>query len=388
MFVKRLLELPRSHSFFLFGARGVGKSSLLEVLFKPERTLYINLLDPLEEARFASNPNELIALVEAMPVSSKYVVIDEVQKLPKLLDVVHLLIENKKSKKSFILTGSSARKLKASGVNLLAGRAFIYHLFPFSYVELAEKFKLEEALCWGMLPKTLSLKSKNTKQKFLQAYAQTYLKEEIWGEQLIKKLDPFRRFLEVAAQCNGKIINYSNISRDVGIDDKTVKNYFLLLEDTLLGVILEPFQHSFRKRLKNSPKFYFVDIGIARALSRMLTLKPMKSTSYYGELFEQFIIIECFKLATYYKSEYKFSYLMTEAGVEIDLVIERPGEKILFIEIKSSIAVKKEDLISMNKIIKDFGECEAVCFSCDPRQKKIDDIMIYPWEKGIKKYFS
>lgn len=388
MLIKRLLQLPRQHSIFLFGARGVGKSSLLEAEFKFRGNLYINLLDPLEEARFSHNPSELVELVEAMPTIAKYVIIDEVQKLPKLLDAVHLLIENKKSKKIFIMTGSSARKLKLGGVNLLAGRAFVYHLYPFSYLELEEKFNLEQALNWGMLPKVLSLKSKRAKEKFLQSYAQVYLKEEVWGEQLVRKLDPFRRFLEVAAQANGKIVNYANISRDVGTDEKTVKNYFSLLEDTLLGFMLEAFQHSFRKRLKVSPKFYFIDLGIARSLARTLTLAATKSTSYYGELFEQFIVVECIKLASYYKSEYRFSYLITESNAEIDLVVERPGKKVLFIEIKSNNAIRKEDLSTLSKIANDFGNCEAVCFSCDPRQKRIGSIMVYPWQMGIEKYFS
>src|SRR3990167_1953707 len=387
MYRKRLLKLSLSHSLLLFGARGVGKSSLLEALFHFEGNLYINLLDPLEEARFARNPNELIELVEGMSEKAKFVIIDEVQKLPVLLDVVHLLIENKKSKKVFVLTGSSARKLKADGVNLLAGRAFVYHLYPFSFLELSDAFVLEEALGWGMLPNLFSLNSSKEKEKFLQTYAQVYLKEEIWGEQLIRKLDPFRRFLEVAAQCNGKIVNYLNISRDVGVDDKSVKNYFSILEDTLLGFMLEPFHHSFRKRLKLSPKFYFIDIGIVRALGRMLTLQPVKSTSYCGELFEQFIVVECVKLASYFKSEYRFSYLMTESGVEIDLIVDRPGKKLLFIEIKSTDAVRKEDLSSINKLINDFGDCEAVCFSCDPRKKKIGNIIVYPWKVGIIEYF-
>jgi uncharacterized protein len=388
MFINRLIKLPNNHTILLFGARGVGKSSLLEAEFKFASNLYINLLDPFEEQRFARNPGELVELVEAMPETATHVIIDEIQKIPKLLDVVHLLIENKKSKKIFILTGSSARKLKANGVNLLAGRAFVYHLYPFSYLELAQKFDLQQSLSFGLLPKTIMLKNNQAKEKFLQSYAQVYLKEEIWGEQLIRKLDPFRRFLEVAAQSNGKIVNYVNIAHDVGVNDKTVKNYFAILEDTLLGFMLEPFHHSFRKRLKLSPKFYFIDVGIARALARMLSMSPVKSTSYYGDLFEQFIVVECIKLANYYKAEYRFSFLMTQANVEIDLVVERPGEKILFIEIKSSDMVRAEDLSSMSKIINDYGDCEAICFSCDPRPKKINDIMVYPWRDGLKKYFT
>lgn len=388
MYIKRLLKLAKEHSLLLFGARGVGKSSLLEVEFNPEKCLSVNLLDPREEERFARNPNELIDLVEAMEAKDKHVIIDEVQKIPKLLDVVHFLIENKKSKKIFILTGSSARKLKAGGANLLAGRAFVYNLYPFSYTELPETFNLENALKWGMLPKIFSLKTDITKQKFLQAYAQIYLKEEVWGEHLIRKLNPFRKFLEVAAQSNGKILNYTKISRDVGVDDKTIKNYFTVLEDTLIGFILEPFHNSFRKRLKSSPKFYFIDVGIARSLARMLSVDPVKSTSYYGELFEQFIVVECIKLASYFKSEYKFSFLMTESNVEVDLVVDRPGEKLLIIEIKSTDDVRAEDISSLKNIAKDISNCEAICLSNDPRKKKLENITVYPWMDGIKKYFS
>lgn len=388
MLIDRLLTLDPKHSLLLFGARGVGKSFLIKAKFDHAGNLYINLLNPLEEDRFARNPNELIELVEAMPTSPKYVIIDEIQKLPKLLDVVHLLIEDRKSKKIFILTGSSARKLKVAGVNLLAGRALVYHLFPFSFLETPETFDLEKALRWGMLPKVTLLNNNQTKDKFLQSYAQVYLKEEIWNEHLIRNLDPFRRFLEVAAQCNGKIINYANIARDTGVDEKSVKNYFSILEDTLVGFMLEPFHHSFRKRLRSAPKFFFIDVGIARALARILTLKPVRSTSYYGELFEQFIITECIKLASYYHSEYRFSYLMTESGAEIDLVIERPGKKLLLIEIKSSDAVKKEDLSAMQGIINDLDNYEAICLSCDPRKRKLGNITIYPWMVGIKKYFA
>jgi uncharacterized protein len=220
-----------------------------------------------------------------------------------------------------------------------------------------------------MLPKIFEFTTSEEKQQFLQSYALTYLKEEVWAEQLIKKLEPFRRFFEVAAQCNGKIINYANIARDVGVDDKTIKNYFSILEDTLLAVILEPFKNSFRKRFREAPKFYFFDVGVVRALARMLTVIPHAGTSYYGELFEAFVILECIKLATYYQTEFKFSYLMTAAGVEVDLVVERPGESTLLIEIKSSSKVRSEDLSSLQKIAKNMGNCEAVCFANERRQK-------------------
>lgn len=388
MLLKRHLELPHDHSVLLFGARGVGKSSLLETEFNLKKNLYIDLLDPEVEMRFLEKPNELIALVDAMPDTATHVIIDEIQKAPKLLNVVHLLIEKKKTKKIFILTGSSARKLKLAGVNLLAGRAFVYHLYPLTYLELGAHFKLAEALSWGLLPKSISLKTATAKKKFLQSYALTYLKVEVWAEQLIKKLDPFRRFLQVAAQTNSKIVNYANIARDVGVDDKTVHTYFQILEDTLLGFMLESYRHSFRKRLRQAPKFYFIDIGIARALGKTLTIPPTPSTNYYGDLFEQFIVTECIKLAGYNKSEYEFSYLRTESDVEVDLIAERPGEKLLLIEIKSKTCVEKSDLKSLINISHDFEKCEPICFSCDPRIKKIENVMIYPWQEGIKKFFG
>jgi uncharacterized protein len=238
-----------------------------------------------------------------------------------------------------------------------------------------------------MLPSIYHLKQKNERVKFLQAYSLTYLKEEIWQEQFIKKLDPFRRFLEVAAQSNGKIINYANIARDVGVDDKTVKEYFYLLEDTLIGFFLEPFHNSFRKRLSTKPKFYFFDTGVCRALARKLSLPLLKSTSNYGEVFEHFIINECYKLASYCYPEYRFSYLRTKNEAEIDLIVDRPGLPLLLIEIKSSDAVSAVNLSRFQQLVNDIPNCEAVCFSNDTHTKKIANITVYPWMEGIKKYF-
>ena len=174
-----------------------------------------------------------------------------------------LVITNKK----FIMTGSSARKLKKGGANLLAGRAFVFDLFPLSFLELKDKFDLEHALRWGTLPQIFQCNTDLERQQFLRAYAHTYLKEEIWEEHFIRQLDPFRRFLEVAAQCNGKIINFSNIARDVGVDKKTIQSYFSILEDTLIGFYLEPYQNSFRKRLSQKPKFYLLMIIVLLLIS-------------------------------------------------------------------------------------------------------------------------
>ena len=319
----RLIKLPKNQSLFLFGARGTGKSTLVEDQFDHERCLYLNLLNPEQESRYSQNPNDLYAEIKILPTNKTHIIIDEVQKIPKLLDIVHDMIEE--TNKIFILTGSSARKLKRGGANLLAGRAFVYHLFPFSFLELGDKFNLDTALRWGTLPKCVFYEKEDEKKRFLQAYTYTYLKEEIWAEHHIKNLDPFRKFLEVSAQCNGKIINYANIARDVGVSDKTVNEYFSILEDTLIGYILEPFHHSFRKRLSLKSKFYYIDTGVVRALSKQLSVPFIFSTSSYGDAFDRFLITECKKLADYYNLEYQFSYLKTKDDAEIDLVVERPG---------------------------------------------------------------
>jgi predicted AAA+ superfamily ATPase len=192
-------------------------------------------------------------------------VIDEVQKNPKLLDVVHLEIEKKKNIQ-FILSGSSARKLKRGSANLLAGRAFTFHLFPLTNFEIGSTFDLQHALEFGTLPKLLEYSVDLDCTRFLKAYVKTYLKEEIIAEQIVRKVEPFQDFLEVCAQMNGKIINFSKIATEVGVDEKTVKTYIDILADTLIGFYLPPFHRSIRKRQRIAPKFYLMDTGVKRAL--------------------------------------------------------------------------------------------------------------------------
>lgn len=382
---KRLLKMPKNHSLFLFGARGTGKSTLIKEEFG-QNSISFDLLDPELESELIRYPNKFKERILALDKKCKYVIIDEVQKVPKLLDLVHWLIEN--TNKIFILTGSSARKLKQGQANLLAGRAFTYNLLPLCSTELGVDFNLQDALEWGLLPKTINLKSKKLKAEFLQSYTRTYLKEEIWVEQFVKNLEPFRYFLEVAAQMNGKIINFDKISRDVGVDDKTIKNYFSILSDTMLGFSLNGFKSSFRKRLNTKPKFYFFDTGVKRSLDDSLDVKLKPSTSAYGEAFEHFIILEIMKLCNYNHRNYKFSYLKTQDDAEIDLIVERPNKKSLFIEIKSSTSVNSDSLHNLAKLSKDYGNCEALCLSQDSLARKFEDVKILPWQLGLEKYFS
>jgi len=381
----RFRRFPLKHSFFLFGPRGTGKSSLLRQTFDRNTCLWLDLLEADVEDRFLKSPGELYLIVRSLAPHIKYVVIDEVQKVPKLLDEVHRLIEE--TDKIFVLTGSSARKLKRGGANLLAGRAFVYHLHPLSCFELDKQFNLEDALHWGTLPKIFSLGEDSEKEAFLRSYADTYLKEEIWSEQIVRKLPPFRRFLEVAAQCNGKIINYANIARDVGVDEKTIKEYFTVLEDTMIGFFLEPFHNSFRKRLVGKPKFYFFDTGIVRSLSRRLSVPLIPKTFAYGEVFEHYVILEILCLSSYFQPDYRFSFIRTNSDVEVDLVIERPGRPLLCIEIKSTDIITEHDVSSFYKITKDIHDCEAIILSQDRFTKQFDHVTCYPWKEALARYF-
>lgn len=381
----RLLILPKKQSFFLFGARNTGKSTWVSMSFPEQNCFWIDLLDPLQDSIYSLHPEQLEENVKSLSDSVKYIVIDEIQKAPQLLDVVHRLIES--TDKYFILTGSSARKLKRGAANLLAGRAFSYHFYPFSFLELGSKFNLNTAINYGLLPYIYNLEDDTARQRFLITYAHTYLKEEISAEQIVRKLNAFRKFLEVSSQQNGKIINQSNIAKDTGVTLNTVQEYYQILDDTLIGFYLEPYHTSVRKRLSKKPKFYFFDLGVVKALNNTLKVELQPGTSAYGDAFEHFIILECIKLASIYFLQFQFSYLQTKDGAEIDLIVERPGEKLLLIEIKSSDNVDFSKLANLQKLSEDIGNCEAICLSRDAKKRSKENIIIYPWQEGIKKFF-
>lgn len=379
--VNRSLKLSKTQSFFLFGARGVGKSTLLQQHFSGQKgVVFIDLLSPKTEDLFRVNPNELSQIVKVE--RPEWIVIDEVQKLPRLLDLVHLHIE--KDGQKFALSGSSARKLKRGSANLLAGRATMNHLYPLTSTELGDEFDLQQALTWGLMPKIQDLPEVNDRFDFLESYCLTYLKEEILSEQLVRSLDPFRNFLPIAAQMSGKPLNFSKIGREVGVDTTTVQNYFSILEDTLLGFSLPAFHHSVRKRQRQAPKFYLFDIGILRALSRSLDEPVKKSTIPYGTFFEHFLIHEIRRLADYKKIRWDYSYLVTKDDVEIDLILEKPNRPLILIEIKSSENLQKGSITNFIKISKDFENAEAYCFSCDPQEKAFEHVKCLHWKDGLE----
>lgn len=367
----------------MFGARGTGKTTLLNQLFQKDECYYINLLNLEWEERLMANPQLLHDIIEAEVVAKKikYVVIDEVQKIPKLLDIVHSQIE--KNKIIFALTGSSARKLKRGGANLLAGRAITHQIFPLTSVEIGEHFDLHSALTWGSLPTLFNI-DESLKADYLRSYVDTYLKEEIIAEQIIRKVQPFRQFLQVAAQSNSKILNFSKIARDINSDASTVQNYFQILEDTLLGFNLPAFDTSIRKQVRKNPKFYFFDCGVQSALSRLLNIGIAPQTSVYGERFEQFLINEMRHLSIYKKLDWEFSYFCTKDHLEIDLVIDRPGLPLVFIEIKSSIKVSDEHLKHLLKIKKDLPKAEYFLLSQDSVNRVSHGVQCLHWQEGLK----
>ena len=393
--INRFLTPRIDNSFFLFGPRGCGKSTLLKTLFasfEQNKILWIDLLEDETAEQFSKHPGHLKDRVLAQ--KPKIVVMDEIQKIPPLLDYVHSLIESTQTQ--FVMTGSSARKLKRGAGNLLAGRAFVYELDSFTSDELSNIFNLQYALEFGLLPKlyqpslidTSLTWDQEQKKLYLKAYVRTYLKEEIQLEQEVRKIEAFRNFLEIAAQMNGHILNYSKISEDVGIDDKTVFNYFKILEDTLIGFFLDPYHRSIRKRQREAPKFYFFDTGIVRALTQTLDVPLHPQTSAFGHAFEHFILLEIIKKNKIYGKDFRFSYLRTKDDAEIDLLIEKSNKVIFVCEIKSTNKVSQKDVLLLKQFQKDFPHAKYFILSNELHPRLHEGVMIYPWQQGIQKIFE
>jgi predicted AAA+ superfamily ATPase len=332
-----------------------------------------------ERLELSEDPDSLEA---RLPAAVEWVYIDEIQKVPQLLDTVHRLIEERKIK--FAMTGSSARRLKAGAANLLAGRAFVYELFPLTSYELGPSFELMHALSWGTLPKLLQLQSIQDKKEFLEAYTLTYLQEEIWEEHLVRNLLPFRKFLQVAAQANGKVINYSKIAQDVRVDTKSVQQYFQILEDTLLGFFLEPHHASLRKRQRANPKFYLFDVGIWRALTCNFMLEIAETSLGFGNVFEHFLIAELRALNRSLKRGYEFFFYRKDDTLEVDLVIERPHLPLALVEIKSHQQILEKDVESLLEVAKSYPNAEIFCFSRDETVRRYGRATCLPWRAGIE----
>ena len=392
---QRLCKPLKDMSFFLFGARGTGKTWLLRELLNEETEilLKLNLLNESTYLEYLTKPEKLKNYLKILP-DKKWIVIDEVQRIPSLLNVVHDILESPDyhGKIFFALTGSSARKLKRGGANLLAGRALVYNIYPFSYFEVnssgREDFNLLQMLNWGSLPYVVTASSDVLRKEILTAYVGTYLKEEIKEEQIVRQIEPFARFLESAAQANTTIIQYSNIANAAQVDQKAVARYFEILEDTLIGYFLEPYSLSTRERTVAKAKFYFFDLGVCRALSRSLDIAISPGTYAWGKAFEHFFISEVLKLNSYYRTNLRFSYLRTKDDAEIDLIVERPGSSTLCIEIKSGKEVTEKEVNKLLNISSSIKNSKPMMVYDGKEELLINNVRIVNWKEALKEIFK
>ncbi|MBI3534447.1 MAG: ATP-binding protein [Deltaproteobacteria bacterium] len=385
--IGRMLTPLNNKSFFLFGARGVGKSTYLENVYSQNQAVFVDLLNPEVLDEYIFEISRFTQLISSEENRNKIIIVDEIQKLPALLDIIQSRIQ--KDKRIFILTGSSARKLKQSGSNLLAGRALVYALFPFSTFELKDDFQLEKVLNFGSLPDAYFAETEEHTKGYLDAYVVTYLEKEIQQEQWVRKIEPFRRFLRVAAQMNGKIINYSAIARDVGADDSSIKQYFEILEDTLLGFILPAHHKSVRKSQRIAPKFYFFDTGVKKAIEKSLNFPLAPYSSPYGDAFEHWIFLELTRLISYFRKDWTLSYSRSKHGVEIDFIIERPYESTIQVEVKSKKKVSATDAQGLETLGCDLDpRANRYLLSQDPLVQTFGSTQALPWKTGLQKIFQ
>lgn len=362
----RKINLQDAHndSLFLWGARQTGKSTLLKMMFP--HTRYIDLLKSDEFERYNRRPALLREELELLP-ENELIIIDEIQKSPALLDEVHWLMSNRNLR--FILSGSSARKLRRGGVNLLGGRAVRKHLYPFVSAEIPD-FNLLKACNNGMLPRHYLVENAVNR---LHAYVGDYLQQEIKAEALTRNLNIFSRFMEVAALSNGEIINYNNIATECGVSAPTVKEYFSILEETLIAYIIPAYTRNVKRRVIQSPKFYYFDVGIANFLLRRTAINP--GSPEFGHAFEHLIMQEIIAYIGYFKPQLSLSYWRTSSGYEVDAII---GNAQIAIEIKSSEEVQSNHTKGLKAFSEEFPDARLVIVSMDKYPRRMNNVEIYP----------
>jgi len=371
--IERIIKIPKSQSFFLFGPRQTGKTTLLKARFHD--AFWINLLDDSTFQKLLREPSLLMEIVKARPVE-QWIVIDEVQKIPELLNLVHLLIEERKQK--FILTGSSARKLKRQGVNLLAGRAIEKKFHPLSAEELGVAFDLKEALLFGQLPFLLTVESK---KEALSAYVGMYLKEEIQQEALVRKLDQFARFLEVAAFSQAQVLSVLSVASDLGVSRNTAESYFQILEDLLLAYRVPVFQKRAKRKTSIHPKFYYFDVGVYRTLRKRGPLDPIEEID--GAAIESLVFQELRAFIDNHGKSLDIYFHRTQDKNEIDFVLY--GEDGFYaIEVKRSSKINSKDLTALKLFKNEYPEVKMFVFYLGEDERVTDEkIRIIPMRNAL-----
>ncbi len=368
------LEDVKDDSVFLWGARQTGKSTLLKELFPDCR--YYDLLKGEQFERLNRRP-ELLREELLTSQENELIIIDEVQKVPQLLDEVHWLITNRHLR--FILCGSGARKLKRSGANLLGGRAIRNVLFPLVSKEIPD-FDLKKAINNGMLPRHYLAKNPG---KRLQAYIGDYLQEEIRAEALTRNLSTFGRFLEIAAISSGEMMNYNNIASECGVSAPTIKEYFSILEDTMIGYMIPAFKKVIKRRVILASRFYFFDVGITNHLLKRRNLE--QGSSEYGKAFEQFVIQELYAYCKYNNIEPGLSYWRTAAGHEVDAIL---GDALVAIEIKSSKEIHPYHLKGLKAFAEEYPGTRRLAVSNENYKRLTGGVEIFPVEEFLQELWK
>lgn len=358
------MQDAESESVFFFGARQTGKTTLLKQLFPHAR--YYDLLKSEEFERLSRRPQLIREELQDFP-ENELVIIDEIQKLPLLLDEVHWLMTNKNIR--FILTGSSARKLRRGGVNLLGGRALVNNFYPLVSAEI-DDFNIDRAVNNGMLPRHYLVSDAS---KRLGGYVGLYLQTEIMEEAVVRNLPSFNRFLEAAALTSGEILVYSNVAADCGVSSVTVKSYFEILVDTLFGYIVPSYTKTVKRRLVQSPKFYLFDVGVANHLMHRSHLK--QGSPEYGHAFEHLIMQEIIAYLGYHGRSGELAYWRTKNGIEIDAVL---SDAEVGLEIKSSTEVKDSQLKGLRSFGEDYQHARLIAVSNDMYRRRKDRVEIIP----------
>jgi predicted AAA+ superfamily ATPase len=369
------LDIPKQQSIFLWGARKTGKSTLIKLLY-PNAIVY-DFLKSDTYLTYSKEPHRFREELEKRS-DAEVVIVDEVQKVPDLLDEIHYLIES--SHFQFIMCGSSARKLKRSGVNMLGGRAWKFSLFPLVSYEIPD-FDLLRAFSHGLLPTHYNSSSP---KRFLKAYVEDYLTQEIQAEGLVRKLPNFIRFMDSLRFCHGETLNYSNIARECYIDSKTVKEYFQILEDTLLGYHLYPyFRKAKRAVLHTVPKFYLFDVGVANYIKKV-TVTDLKGIEA-GRSLEHLIFLELIAYQKYKEKDFEIRYWRTTTGLEVDFIC---GDAEVAIEVKISNHLRPDDLKGIKAFQEEFHPKRSIVVCMEEKVRfsktKDNEIEVLPVKVFLK----
>ncbi len=375
MYLRKLIQpFENESSFFLFGPRGTGKSTWLRAHFNGTNAVYLDLLDDDLYTELLARPHRLESLLP--PTFDGWVILDEVQRIPALLSEVHRLIADRGLR--FALTGSSARSLRRKGINLLAGRALTYHMYPLTAVELGDDFDLGRATQYGQLP---SIPSHAAPKEYLKAYVRTYLREEVLQEGLIRNLASFARFLEAASFSQATPINIAEISRDCALDRKTIENYFGILEDLLIGLRLPVFTKRAKRRLIAHPKFFFFDAGVYRAIRPMGPLDSPEEAD--GACLETLCLQELRAINDLYQLEYEIFYWRTTDGTEVDFILYGPNGLLAF-EVKRASKIERRDLTGLRSFKRDYPMAKCHLLYGGSQQRSEGDITVIPIATALR----